>query len=167
MRRWTAEGGNARRLGRVVSAVAAPAAFHPWCWRSPLLCWNLRRKLCLVCTRRAATAIQRRFSFLKAPSRRSSVCVVAGQRGGLSSLRLARWCWVFVAPDVCFLPVLGALAPSSLVKNRNCLAWGASRLGNDGAPRSSSCVPVLGCWRRRVALAVCSPSWEVGAARLL
>jgi hypothetical protein len=40
---------------------------------------GLRRKLCLDCSRRAATTIRLRFSFLKALSRRPSICVIVGK----------------------------------------------------------------------------------------
>jgi hypothetical protein len=44
----------------------------------------------------------------------------------------------------------------SLVKNRSCLEWGVSWLGNDGAPHSSSsCADV--CSRRRISFSVVLP----------
>ncbi|KAL5663463.1 hypothetical protein ACJX0J_023571, partial [Zea mays] len=49
---------------------------------------GLRRKLCLVCTRRAATAFRRRFSFLKARPRRPLVCVFVGV---VEALRHSAW----------------------------------------------------------------------------
>jgi hypothetical protein len=58
--------------------------------------------------------------------------------------------WAFVTSGVCLLPVLDAVAPSSVVKNQRCLAWGALRLDNVA--------------HRRVPLVMCCPSCEVGAA---
>jgi hypothetical protein len=47
----------------------------------------------------------------------------------------------------------------SPVKNRICLEWGVSWLGNDGTPQSSfSCAGV--CNRRRVSFGLVHPSWE-------
>jgi hypothetical protein len=53
----------------------------------------------------------------------------------------------------------------SLVKNRSCLEWGVSWLGNDGAPQSSfSCAGV--CNRRRVSFGLVLPVLGVGARHL-
>jgi hypothetical protein len=63
-------------LAGVASTVFVPAAFSIVLAITTALL-GLRRKLCLDCYGRAA-AIQRHFSFLKALSRRSSICVVVG-----------------------------------------------------------------------------------------
>lgn len=66
--------------------------------------------------------------------------------------------WAFVAPDVYFLPAIGAMASSLLVKNQSCFGWGVSRLGNDGAPWDLFlCASVSGT-HRHVPLVVCYPS---------
>ncbi|AQK73284.1 Homeodomain-like superfamily protein [Zea mays] len=80
---------------------------------------GLQRKLCLVCTRRAATTFRRRFSFLKVRPRRPAVCVFVRV---VEALRRSAWlngvrvvealrhsAWLdgvraFVALGVCSLP---------------------------------------------------------------
>jgi hypothetical protein len=53
----------------------------------------------------------------------------------------------------------------SLLKNRSCLEWGVSWLGNEGAPQSSfSCAGV--CNRRRVSFGLVLPVLGVGARHL-
>jgi hypothetical protein len=95
---------------------------------------GLRRKLCLDCSRRvAATALQRHFS-LKALSRSPSTWVVVGNAEAFRHFAWLGGVWVFVAPGIYLPPVLGAVVPDSSVKNRSSLAWGVSKLGNDGAP---------------------------------
>jgi hypothetical protein len=49
----------------------------------------------------------------------------------------------------------------SLVKNRSCLTWGVSTLGNDDIPRSSSCAGVVGVDVVRFPLVMCCLSWGV------
>jgi hypothetical protein len=125
---------------------------------------GLRRKLCLDCSRRAATTFRRRFSLL---SRRPSIWVFVGN---VEAFRHSAWlggAWVFVALDVCLPPVFGVVAPGSSVKNKSFLAWGVSRLGNDAHRGLPSCVPVFVCRRCRVSLIVCCPFWEVGATHSL
>jgi hypothetical protein len=69
---------------------------------------GLRRKLCLVCSRRAVvTAIWRRFSFSKALPRRPSIYGVVDI---VEAFRRSAWldgAWAFVALGVCLFPVFG------------------------------------------------------------
>jgi hypothetical protein len=70
---------------------------------------GLRRKLCLVCTRRATTTFRRRFSFLKARPRRPPVCVFVRV---VEALRHSAWLdgvRAFVALGVCSLPEFGVV----------------------------------------------------------
>jgi hypothetical protein len=95
---------------------------------------GLWRELCLDSSRwaEAAAWFRRLFSFLKALSRRPSVCVVVYI---VVAFRHSAWlggAWAFVASGVCLLPGLSAKASSSLMKNRSCLTRGVSGLGNDG-----------------------------------
>jgi hypothetical protein len=61
----------------------------------------------------------------------------------------------------------GSSLEVTLVKNQSCLTWDVSRLGDDGAPRSSSFHAVFGRCCRFSPLALCRPSWGVRAARPL
>jgi hypothetical protein len=70
---------------------------------------GLRRKLCLVGTRRAAAAVRRRFSFLKVWHRRPPVCVFVGV---VKALRHSTWLGgvrAIVALGVCLLPEFGVV----------------------------------------------------------
>jgi hypothetical protein len=86
--------------------------------------------------------IRRRFSLLKALSRRPSICVVVDNMLVFCHSAWLGGAWAFIALGVCLLPVLGAIVLGSLVKNQSCLAWVVSRLGNDGAPQPSLCASV-------------------------
>jgi hypothetical protein len=127
---------------------------------------GLRRKLCLVGTRRAATTFRLRFSFLKAQPRRPLVCVFVGVVEALCHSAWLGGVGAIVALGVCFLPEFGVV---------DLCSWrriGAASCGVCEAWQRWRAVilflaSVSGFRRRRVALAVCGSSWGVGAARPL
>ncbi|KAL5671727.1 hypothetical protein ACJX0J_016033, partial [Zea mays] len=61
-------------------------------------------KLCLVCTRRAATTFRRRFSLLKVRPRRPQLCVFVGVVEALCHSAWLDGVGAFVALGVCLLP---------------------------------------------------------------
>jgi hypothetical protein len=127
---------------------------------------GLRRKLCLVGTRRAATTFRCRLSFLKARPRRPLVCVFVGVVEALCHSAWLGGVGVIVALGVCLLPKFGVV---------DLCSWrriGAASCGVCEAWQRWRAVilflaSVFGFRHRRVALAVCGSSWGVGAARLL
>jgi hypothetical protein len=70
---------------------------------------GLRRKLCLVGTRRAAMAFRRRFSFLKAWPRRPPVCVFIGVVEAFHHSAWLNGVRVIVALGICLLPEFGVV----------------------------------------------------------
>jgi hypothetical protein len=70
---------------------------------------GLRRKLCLVGTRWAATAFRYRFSFLKARPRRPPVCVFVGVVEALRHFAWLGGVGATVALGVCLLPEFGVV----------------------------------------------------------
>lgn len=82
------------------------------------------------------------------------------------------WAWqrwpVVVASGDCLLPMLGVVAPSSLVTRIEAISCGVCR----GMARTTycnlpPCVSVFGCRQRRVPLVMRNLSWRVRASRFL
>jgi hypothetical protein len=127
---------------------------------------GLRRKLCLVGTRRAATTFRRRFSFLKARPRRPLVCVFVGVVEALCHSAWLGGGEAIVAFGVCLLPEFGVV---------NLCSWRRIEAASCGVCEAWQQWRVVFLFlasvsrfrRRRVALAVCGSSWGVGAARPL
>jgi hypothetical protein len=82
---------------------------------------GLRRKLCLVCSRWAAAAVRRLFSFLKAQPKRPPNCVVVGVVEVFRHFAWLDGVWAFVAIVVYSLSEFRRCGSLLVVKNWSCL----------------------------------------------